>query len=171
MTAELLTIRAGMEWSHIVLDEETGLFTAHGSYGTFAYTWPPQYRSTPLRAFVSSLDFDYFIGKTRGSGAVEFDEAGSRQAIKRLIIDARRTHGETKSGAREAWNELSDIPEGEGEDFFARQIADNDTILNVIGHDDWWHVLARRYKPECTEFWKVIWPAFLAEIKPAAPSA
>lgn len=159
---QLFKIHAGHEWAYIVLDEATGLFSAHGSYGTFAFVWPPEYRSEPLADFLSDLGFDYFVGKTRGCSAREFDQEATVRRLKKWIIDARKNGDCTQVEARGAWDSLVGIDET-NEPMFVHLIYDDPDLYRVIGSDAY-EAICRRYTPECTEFWRVIWPEFLKTI-------
>ncbi|EME69734.1 hypothetical protein H261_11889 [Paramagnetospirillum caucaseum] len=159
-TAEIFRVRAGHEWALIALDDVTGMIAIESSYGSFNYIWPRQHRSQPLGEFVTTCDFDYFMGKTRGQRAREYDEDSTRRAIKDAILLARRDQCSTKAQARDAWDELENIEEGLPRDLLAHEIYTSSAILECIGHDDWWHVIQERYTPECKWFWKTIWPAF-----------
>jgi len=164
----LLKIKVGSEWAYIVTDDDLGLFCAHGSYGTFAYVWPPQHRSQPLHAFLADLDFHYFIRKTRGLTAMEFDFDGTFANLRRCVLNARRTRYIGLEAARDAWDILDSIDQTNSPDFLAAQIFDETALVQALG-DDWMLEFRDRYCPQCTEFWRVIWPAFMAKIQ--APEA
>jgi hypothetical protein len=163
-SAELHNVRSGHEWALIALDEKTGLVAIQSSCGSFNHIWPPQYRDQPLGEFIATLDFDYFMGKTRGQMAFEFDEARTRASIKDAIKRSRRDGHCTKAGARDAMDELEYIEEGMSREAFAHELNTSVHILDCIGHDDWCDHLCKRYTPECEWFWKTIWAAFRWQI-------
>lgn len=165
---ELRTIRVGMEWAHIVTDEATGLFVAHGSYGTFAYTWHPNHRGVSLHEFLARLHRDYFMGKTKGRDAVMFDCERTRKDLKLSIIDCRRNRSCTTQEARKAWNALEDIEDTDSGDLFMEHVYQDGDIAEVVC--DLGEMRRECASPQCVEFWRVIWPAFLAEIAEKVPA-
>jgi len=64
MNVECYTIRAENEWAYIYIDEDNGVFTSYSSFGNYAYRWS-HIGGRTLKAFLSGLNFDYFMGKTR----------------------------------------------------------------------------------------------------------
>lgn len=161
---ELRTIRVGMELAHIITDEPTGLFVAHGSHGTFAYTWHPNHRGVSLHEFLASLHRDYFMGKTKGRDAVMFDCKRTRKDLKLSIIDCRRNRSCTTQQARDAWNALEDIEDTDSGDLFMEHVYQDVDIAEVV--IDISEARRECASPHCVEFWRVIWPAFLAEVAP-----
>lgn len=164
-TAELYRVRAGFEWALIALDDNTGLIAIESSFGSFNYVWPPRHRSQPLAEFVTCLDFGYFMSKTRGLSAKEFDLDETIKAFRRWVIDERRATNITKEHARDAWDALDDIHE-EGprtaEHCGTLINEDRERLRDALG-DDWWDGMRQRYTAECVAFWDTIWPAFIIQ--------
>ncbi|MBC7953162.1 MAG: hypothetical protein H7Z12_15250 [Rhodospirillaceae bacterium] len=165
-SADLYCVRAGYEWALIAMDENTGLVAVQSSFGAFNYVWPPQHRSQPLDEFVTTLDFGYFMSKTRGLDAKEFDLDETIKAFRRWIIDARRATNIDKDEAREAWDALEDIrmEDPRTAEHMGTLINDDRARLHAALGDDWWDGLRTSYKPECTGFWDIIWPAFTIQV-------
>jgi len=158
---EMRTIKAGHEWAYIITDEESGLFVAHGSYGTFAHCWPPRGRSRTLHEFLAGVGFDYFMNKARQDDLLRFDFAATVKTMKDEIRRRRRENGINRNLAREAWDELDYMDETGSKDAFMATLSSD--LTEALG-DDWWTLVQCGPSPECTEFWRVIWPAFLEEI-------
>lgn len=159
------TIQVGHEWAYIVTDEDTGLFVAHGSYGTFAHCWPPRGRSRTLHEFLIGLGFDYFMNKARHHDFMSFDCDATKRAMAEEIRSRRRSRDITKDEARDAWDDLDLLEDTNSLDAFTAWMSD--TLRDALG-ENWYELLQRTPAPECREFWRVIWPAFLAEITPTA---
>lgn len=166
--ANLHTIIVGAEWAHIVTDEETGLFVAHGSFGTFAHCWPPRGRRRTLHEFLAGLGFDYFMTKTRAEDSRRFDFDATVKAMKGEIRRHRREKGISTTAARDAWDELDALDETDSQDAFVTSLSDD--LMDALG-DDWWMLIQHGPSPECTEFWRILWPAYLQVIAPAKEEA
>ncbi|OAN53856.1 hypothetical protein A6A04_13265 [Paramagnetospirillum marisnigri] len=158
-SAELHRVRSGHEWALIALDDHTGLVAIQSSYGAFNHIWPPQHRSQPLGEFIATLDFDYFMTKTRGTAAREFDFDGTVANIRGWIKRARRERGISKDVARDAISALDAIDHTTSSDYFATQICDDADLMQALG-SEWYEAFRTRYTPECEWFWKTIWADF-----------
>lgn len=160
----LFTIRANHEWAYVVIDEATGLFMAHGSYGSFCYVWPPAHRSLPLVEFLSRLDRDYFMSKCRGRAATRFDAAATAAHMHRLVLAARRQGECTRETARAAYDQITDGAEENhaSERDFLDAILNSDDLTDLLGQD-LWDMLFYSPAPDCVGFWRDIWPAFLEQ--------
>ena len=101
-------------WAIIVLGSD-GFFSAVSDYGDYAYLWRhhgcADFREFLLRA---ERDWDYFLGKL--SPAKTYDGEETVRAIKRSILDARRSRRMSKSTA---WREWELIEEHEVEEYEA----------------------------------------------------
>lgn len=158
-SAELHHVRSGHEWALIALDDRTGLMAIQSSYGAFNHIWPPQHRSQPLGEFIVTLDFGYFMSKTRGAAAKEFDFNGTVSNIRDWIKRARRENGISKDVARDAIGALEAIDHTTSSDDFAMQLGYAPDLMQALG-SEWYEALRTRYTPECEWFWKTIWADF-----------
>jgi hypothetical protein len=169
MKTELHIVRAGHEWAYVVADEDTGLFSAHSSFGTFAHIWPPQHRSAPLWQFLARLDLHYFAMKTLGTNGTCLDFDGSIETMKKEVLHYRRRGGD-RGLARDAWDHLESIEQTNSSDYLSVQVCDSTELLEALG-DDWWGLVRNRTAPECEGFWRELWPSVLAAISPAEVTA
>lgn len=165
---QMHTIQVGHEWAHIVTDEDTGLFVAHGSYGTFANCWPPRGRSGTLHEFLARLGFDYFMNKARPDDFQRFNFDATMKAVREDILRSRRAGDITKQQAADAWYDLDMMDETTSLDAFTAALSSD--VTDALG-EAWWECIQRGPSPECTEFWRVIWPAFLAKVQPSLSPA
>jgi hypothetical protein len=165
MNVEMHLVRAKHEWAYIVADEMTGVFLAHGSFGCFAHTWPPQHRREPLLQFLGRLDCDYFMKKTRNGKHMVFHMDETVKALKQKVIDARRQGNCQKQEARHAWNAIEDTAEDfADESGFLNALYRDPDIEAALGCDDFWEWSRHCLAPDCKGFWEVIWPEFLKKI-------
>ena len=153
------------EWAFIYLDEEKGVFTAYTSFGTYAYCWCSIGTAT-LKEFLRDLDFDYFMGKTRGLERERFDFGKTIDGMKAFIADQRRQAALTKEEARDAWSDIESIENRQSVDLFVDDVYQSRPIGEAYGHD-FDGVIVNSRDPQCVGFWEVIWPEFLKQI--AAP--
>lgn len=165
-TATVHLVRSGYEWALVAMDDSTGLFAVQSTYGTFAHVWPPQYRSEPLDVFVTTIDFGYFMSKTRGQAAREFDLGGTIATWRRWVLGARREDSLSKDEAREAWDALEEIHQEcpDTAEQCGALVNDNWDVLQKALGSDWYEGFTTHYTPECLHFWKTLWPAFVTAI-------
>jgi len=165
MNVEMHLIRAKHEWAYIVADDATGVFLAHGSFGCFAHTWPPQHRSEPLLQFLTSLDCDYFMKKARNAKHMVFDHKATARALKSALLERRRHGAISKTIARCLRDLVEDAadqwPTSE-ERFMESLYADYD-CYKVFG-PDMYDMVRRELAPDCKGFWETIWPEFLKKV-------
>lgn len=167
---EKITVSKGWDWTIVVLEEETGLFLAHGSFGTYGHVWPPQHRSKPLKVFLSGLHKDYFFGKVKGRAAKRFDARKTAIDVKRFICEVRREGSVTKETARLAWSDVMDIDPMSSADLFLTAFTASTALMEVYG-GDYCDVARESYTAECDGFWSEMWPEFLKLIEPAERAA
>lgn len=152
------------EWAYITLDEQTGCFMAHGSFGTFAYVWHNR-GPRSLKTFLAGLSYDYFFGKTAASRGEVFCAEKTLAAIRSHVLESRRDGSVGPLTARAAWDDLAMI-DAVGQVTFFDMLTGSDEVMKILDGD--YYDLARtRPDPQCVGFWEAIWPAFLAEIAPA----
>ncbi|MCS3690895.1 hypothetical protein [Bradyrhizobium elkanii] len=163
---ERYIIRADHEWAFIYVDEKTGVFAAYSSFGTYAYCWAHIGTST-LKEFLSELDFDYFMGKTRGLELKQFDFHATIKGMKEFICDQRRQEALDKDEARDAWYDIEAIENRISVDLFVDDVYASKPICEAYGND-FEDVIRNRPDPQCVGFWRAIWPEFLKRI--AAPA-
>ena len=134
---------------------------AHGSYGTFAYTWTAP-GDNPLD-FMSEIDFDYAMSKLRGDFMVLCKESQSEDFFKK--IKSMRKNGElSKEEARELSEEFSSILEdSDGKHEFYNNLMSHQTLCDFFQDYD------KDFKlmPEgnCVGFWNDIWCPLIKSLK------
>ncbi len=163
---DLYTIRTATGWdgAQIVIDEQSGLFMAHGSFGTYAYCWTHIGAQT-LKQFLTGLDFGYFMEKTFGRGYRIFDADETTKSLRSEIKRRRRDDDLTKQQARDAWVDL-DLYLGESSDHehaYITEMCRSEALMRVAG-DEYYDVGVLVDNPSCRGFWNEIWPLFLADI-------
>ncbi len=165
---ERYLIRVGGEWAYIYVDEANGVFTSYSSFGNYAYQWRSIGGRT-LKAFLSGLDFDYFMGKTRRDYR-RFDYDATVEGIKEYIVDGRRQGSLTKDEARAAWRDLEDISDENSSDRFFDAFCWSKPLMHVYGSDIC-DIARERPDPDSRGFWQKIWPEFLKKIAVTAEAA
>lgn len=152
------------EWAFIYLDEEKGVFTACSSYGDYAYIWS-HHGDRSLKAFLRDLDFDYFMGKTRGRDYKRFDFHATIKGMKEYIADARRQLDLTKDEARDAWTDIEELAgdSTDSVDLFVDRVYASQAIGEAYGHD-FGDVIRNNPDRQCKGFWDVIWPELLKQL-------
>lgn len=94
-------------WAIVVIGSD-GYFSACSDYGDYAYLWSHHGRDD-FRSFLAEARRDdyYFVSKL--SPKREYDPEGTRDNIKRHIIELRREDRLTREKAREEWDYLEDL--------------------------------------------------------------
>lgn len=161
---ERYAIRVRNEWAFIYIDEASCVFTSYSSYGNYAYQWRSIGDCT-LKAFLSDLDFSYFMSKTRRE-YLRFDADASIDGIKRHIIENRRDGSLTCEEARDAWDDLPGV-DANSVDGFLNEFCASEALMRVYG-GDYCDIARERPDSDSKGFWREIWPEFLKKI--AAPT-
>jgi hypothetical protein len=155
------------DWVHVVIDEQTGLFMATGSYGTYAHQWPPQHLAADtLKEFLLGVDRDYFLSKTVPIGQREvFDPEATLWALKDQILEARKL-GDlslTREQARAAWTVVESLRDEIDPQEIVNALQTREPVCRLF-RDDTWEFLRDRISPQCELFWDKIWPQIAAEL-------
>lgn len=97
-------------WAEVLLCS-TGMFAVTSDYGDYAYAWR-SHGTNDFRVFVANLanDTDYFMRKV-GAGDKIYDGDATLKAVKRAIVEYRRSESWTKDEARREWD-LLDLHNG-----------------------------------------------------------
>jgi hypothetical protein len=134
-----------------------GSISIQSDYGTYANTWTAT-GDGPFIEFLCQLDFDYFMTKTRGRHHV-FDHERSMKAIRRSIIERRRSNDITAADARDVWDDLEQYGSdgGPNADFWFSEIMRSDAISRFFD-GDYFDIVKEVPDPECVGFWNEIWP-------------
>jgi hypothetical protein len=152
------------EWAFIYLDEEKGVFSSYSSFGSYAYCWAHRGSDT-LKDFLRDLEFDYFMGKTRGRDFERFDFYATIKGMREFVADARRQGELTKAEAREVWTDIEELEcdSTESVDLFVDRVYASKAIGEAYGHD-FGNVICNSPDRQCKGFWDVIWPEFLKQL-------
>jgi hypothetical protein len=161
-------IRKEHEWAFVYVDEKTGVFACYSSFGTYAYCWT-HIGDRTLKQFLSGLNFDYFMGKTRRD-YLRFDFDATVEGIKQHIKEGRRNGDLTKAEARAAWGSIEDLSDENSPDRFADSLYWSKPLMHAYGND-MCDVCRERPDPDSRGFWKTIWPEFLKNISATAEIA
>lgn len=170
-TAEFYRIRSGQfSWALISLHEATGAFLCHSDFGSFCYTWPPQYRSESLKRFLSRLDRGYFMEKTRGQSWMQFSPEATLASMYHTILRNRRDGSITREAARKVWDALRYADDDQlggpvSVDWFLHAVVEDDDLRGMFGLD-LTDLPRNEPAPDCAGFWTEIWPKFLEQIAP-----
>ncbi len=106
--ARVFHVREGSSWAIAIVREwgDGGSIDIQSDYGSFNYIW--YLVGDSFYDFLRSLDFDYFMGKTRPDYKV-FDYDASIKAIKVSLIENRKQGNLTRQQAREFWNDVENM--------------------------------------------------------------
>jgi hypothetical protein len=161
---ERYIVRNRGDWAFIYLDEERGVFTACSSYGDYAYIWSHR-GDQSLKDFLRDLEFDYFMGKTRGLDFKRFDFEATIKGMREFVADARRQGSLSKIEAREAWTDIEELESDHtgSVDLFVERVYGLKAIGEAYGHD-YGDVICNSPDRQCKGFWDVIWPEFLKQL-------
>jgi hypothetical protein len=159
---ERFIIRAHHEWAFVYIDETTGVFACYSSFGSYNYCWT-HIGTRTLKEFLLDLDFDYFMGKTRGLAYKQFSADATLTGIKEYIIEGRRDGWISKEVARTAWEEAVDLQSSH--DFFGEFCASK-VLMGIYG-GDYCGVAREALTGNAKGFWEKIWPALLIQLRDA----
>ncbi|UGY15256.1 hypothetical protein HAP48_0043145 [Bradyrhizobium septentrionale] len=160
------------EWAFIYVDEEKSMFMAYSSFGTYAYCWPHRGPET-LKEFLLDLEFDYFMGKTRGLESKQFDFNGTIEGMRKHVREAQRRKMLSKDKARDALVAIDDLKwmdNHQSVDVFVDRVYADKAICEAYRHD-FEDVIKNRPDPQCVGFWQKIWPEFVKAITPKPVAA
>jgi hypothetical protein len=168
--AEVYTFQKRGEWAILVLDEVTGAFFCHGSYGSYSHVWSYRGEGVSLKEFVRDLDFDYFMKKTR-SEYRRFDEEATVNNVKDYICRIRRDDGITSDIAREAWKDIEAIADElynyKSADLFVDRMYASHPLCRILNPP--YEFVRESPDPDSIGFWNQIWPELLTMIAPSPP--
>lgn len=161
------------EWADAFVREwpRGGSISIQSSFGDFAYTWT-SIGSDTFRAFLRSLDFDYFMGKASAKDFREFDLDLTVRAIRDNLLEARRQGDMSREEARTCWSEIDDEISHWGDHEFHARFPDTEIVKLLYSHDPSAAPLRSRVNVQCQRFWQDLWPVLCdAWLVPAAEIA
>lgn len=181
--AEILYVANEGEWAYVVADDETGLFSATTSFGTFSHIWSSRGPYT-MAEFLNKVNYDYFMNKTRGLKAEEFDCLSS---IDSMVSDIRTFMAESVGNAIKNYDDLNvalideakeairylkdfkDTPVNDSTAFFYELLESGYDFDAFLGGDWKYHYMKTMPSSECRGFWEKLWPAVLEKMNTPAP--
>lgn len=159
-----------------------GEITIQSSFGTWGYIWTAC--ANPFKEFLQEVEFDYAFGKFLGARLEQFDGDGSMRAMRDRIIESRKHRWLSKEDARALWDTLKEREEWatSSQDDWVRALGDAEQSLRLDRRPDAaellsepWEYIQTRPKPCAVNFWRTLWPLFIAELRgetePAACAA
>lgn len=144
-----------------------GYVSILSDYGTFGAVWGNM--AVPLRQFLAGLEFSYAMEKLRPpEHRMQFDLDESIAKARERVRRERRKRHILYGLARDLYDAIDEIASdgGMGPESFARALMET-----AMPSDFWEGCCIERYSPECTEFWRVIWPRLIAEFQAEAVTA
>lgn len=151
------------EWAFITIDESTGLFQAHSSYGDYNYSWSCHGRKS-FKHFILELadDPSYFLGKVSREDYFYADL--TEESWKKQIIEDRREGYLNQEQARELWDIINKIEFNSAEGC-QRELYDNKIVFELYC-EPWYHFeVIVGHSPDAKYFAKEIMSMFAEIIK------
>jgi len=159
-----------------------GEITIQSSFGTWGYIWTAC--ANPFKEFLQEVEFDYAFGKFMGAKLEQFDGEGSMRAMRERIIENRQHDWLSKADARALWDALEDCESRAtcSKTDWVDALVDVAESLRLDGKPDAakflsepWEYIQTGPKPCAVNFWRTLWPLFIAELRretePAALAA
>lgn len=149
-------------WASITIREwpNGGSFDCQSDYGNYSYSWSSIGDRT-LREFLWSLDYHYFMGKTRGGYGQIFSLEKSLAELRAEIIRQRKARDLGRNDARECWAIVKQIDAFSGNNSceYTRALEFNNSLVEMLYGGDYSCIPFREVDdPECVGFWERIWP-------------
>ena len=143
------------EWAVFTIDNATGLMQCHSSYGDWGYAWPNHGRES-FKHFILELerDWEYLLGKVSNK-VFDFDK--TIKLWKNKILGSRKKYDYKKDEARQAYDFINDLDEGEDEHCVIRMMESSE-ICDL--EPDAWEVFheVKIWSAQDMIFAKTIWP-------------
>ena len=102
-------------WAIINIDSDTWTFSATSDCGNYSYRWSYE-KNRNFKKFLTGLDRSYFLSKI--SDETEVDEKESIKRMKEYCLEQRRGGTLDKTEAREIYNHIVDLENGNYDDDF-----------------------------------------------------
>lgn len=149
-----------------------GEIQIHSSFGSWAYTWTAC--ADPFKEFLQYIEFDYAFGKFLGANLEVFSGEKTLREFRRQLLERRRRGELRAEESRELWDLLraSEAELTSGSESWVRCMGDIQSDLRCDHHRDAARFCEEPWEHICTEprhsavqFWKVLWPLFIAALK------
>lgn len=134
-------------WAEIVIGSN-GFFAAVSDYGDYAYAWRHHGCKDARQFFLrGARDWHYFATKLGGRDALVYDGEGTAKAIRKHILDARRSQEMSSEDARVEWDRVEECEVEDAYQGFIRWCERTDL-------DSPWEFHAERYNAQIVAFCK-----------------
>lgn len=161
-TVECYKIRhsSGMYWADITIDskENTGRISIASDYGSWQNYWNAC--GEPFKKFLIGLNMDYVAGKFGCSKW--FNSKKTIEEFRASIIENIDNGDLSKEDGKEAFEELQLLEATTNHDEFYRILEDCNHIMKLY---DYMPSFVYEIEPLFKNFWELIWPEFVKEIK------
>lgn len=161
-TVECYKIRhkTGMYWADITVDaqEKGGRIQIASDYGDWQNYWPVP--GSEFKLFLMGLDMDYLSGKL--GAHKHFDHQATIKAFKIAICEYRRNDNIRADRAREIFDQIKALEDSPYRDEFMIDITGMGRLMEFF---DWSPDFHYTHAPGFKQFWKYVWPVFVAELK------
>lgn len=166
--ARAITVVNGHDAGHFFMiehrhPERTAITLAiTSSYGTYGHHWNNFGKRSAVEV-LSSLSFDYAMGKLKPGGLRVFCEHKAIEWARSEVVKLRRERAVSKDGARDMWDDISGMDYGQSAELFFDRVA---SILNPYYHDrEMWQAPACMIDdPQCVGLWRDLWPGFIEQL-------
>jgi hypothetical protein len=149
---------------------EQGEILIHSSYGSWGHQWGNMGR--PIKQFLSSVSYDYLMGKLLPGELREFDFEASLLSWKKHLVAARRSGQFDRDTLADIWAE-SCRGETCGVEMFIHRLEQS--CPYGMHEDPLWSDLAMHVKcrdnPAAKHFWSELWGEFLAALRKESTAA
>lgn len=147
-------------WADITIEEWIGggSIKVISDYGGYSCSWNAIGEGL-FRDFLLSLDFDYFMGKTKGNSVHKFSPELTITQIKNDILKIRHVRDIDKETARECWYSIETYDlETDSEDVYYERLWQTDIPKYIYDGDYHAIPVETEIDYQCKGFWEVIWP-------------
>lgn len=170
--ATLYRVHVGLEWADCYLRDEGRrcALTIQSTLGAYAYTWSNIGEGKSFRAFLSGLDFTYFMQKTRPDYLL-FDPEATARSIADDLLKVWRDGDLPAELALDCLDRFEDERPWEipGADLFHSRLEATG-IAGTLYQHDLAGIAKLRPRGECLTFWNELWPVLCDAWKRAETS-
>lgn len=137
-----------------------GYISVVGSFGDFGHYFGNC--GGDFRSFLCGCDTHYLSSKFFGIQARVFDCDKTVDALKRVVIERRRTGSIERDQARDMFDAIRDADGNHSEESFFMQLS---TAFPRFYELELWGYAERVMNPQAKGFFEDLWPGFVAELR------
>lgn len=158
---EEFVVRNRHEWLevHVATKGSAIKLKINSSFGAMGYTWGSCGKDVDWRTWLEDTDFQYFMGKMFGDGYRQFSYEKTLACMKENVMESYDFHELDEK--MEEFQDLED-QEDHSEHAVVSWMQDN---LDLIGWDDWWHMICKEDRPDLRAFWTEMWRPFIEGVQ------